>query len=105
MSLKERREAVFVDTDIANAMTSQALLLTVIRYPFIVDIFAYDDCDNGVDAVRTYCPPLDVFINRTDAIQTCKDYLDPAEESLEEESFEKIVVRQLLQYLTYNRTE
>ena len=66
---EEKREACYVSKEEAEKMTTPALLETVLQYPLLVDIFAYDDIATGFTMVSKYCPGIMTLINRNDAIK------------------------------------
>lgn len=101
MTPEERRRSSYVSQDVALEMDSYSLLITIIRYPYIVDIFAYDDSNEGIDAVRAYFPPLDVFLSRSDALEICNDYLGSIDENTPELIHDGNKVRLLLKYLSF----
>ena len=69
-----RRRASQVPDEILEHMTTDALLLTVLDYPFLVDIYAFDTIQMGYEAVRKHCNSLREFENRPDRLETLSRY-------------------------------
>ena len=59
-----------------EGMTTSALLTTVLDYPFLVDLLAFDSLQMGIDSVSNHFPGLPEFLSREDAAQTLEDYLE-----------------------------
>ena len=55
-SLEARREACYVSVEEADSMTTRALAQTVLDYPFIVDMYAFDSLAEGVETVSIRFP-------------------------------------------------
>lgn len=64
----EKRHACSVSVEEVMNMTTSALADTVINYPLLVDMYAYDTIEQGINAVNQYFPGLKEFINRPDAL-------------------------------------
>lgn len=75
LTLDERTAATDVSKAEAVKMTTPALLSTVLEYPFIIDMFAYDSPDEGISVLRSCFPPLDVLLQRKDITSTIDNYL------------------------------
>ncbi len=81
LSVSERKEVCRVEDSVAREMTTQALLRTVVNYPFILEIYCYDTIDMGIEAVRDVYPPLRELLERDDAAKAISDYLATAEDT------------------------
>lgn len=55
-------------------MTTYAVLITTLNYPFIINIYAYETINEGIDIVREYFPPLEELLTRDDASQVISLY-------------------------------
>ncbi len=75
LSIHERYTATSIDAAYVATMTTDAVLLSALNYPFIINIYVYDDINEGIEAVRLYCPALDELIGRSDAIAVVAGYL------------------------------
>jgi len=73
--VEEKREACYVSVDFARSTTTSALLETILSYPLLVDIFAFDSLSDGIDWVSGYFPCLSIFLNRDTAERTLIQYL------------------------------
>lgn len=75
MTLAERYEACYVSADVAKNMTTQALVETVLEYPFWVNVYAFDTLKKGIDMVSSYFPPLVELLEREDAANALNEYI------------------------------
>jgi len=86
-SLEARRAACFVSCEEAESMTTRALTDTVINYPFIVDIYAFDSIEDGIASVARHFPALTVLMGRSDAVialKECSDVYGKADQIIKE---------------------
>ena len=74
MTSAERYEACYVSADVAENMTTQALVETVLGYPFWVNVYAFDTLEKGIDVVSSYFPPLAELLKREDAANALAEY-------------------------------
>lgn len=93
MSPEERRTATYVDQAEAENMTTRALLITTLGYPFLIDMYCIgysSDCllpgntasalSNGIEIVAETFPPLKELLQRTDAVAQIDDLLEVMQE-------------------------
>ena len=69
-----RRSMSYLSLDYARLMTTDALFITVLEYPFLADIFAFDSLQYGVDLVKDFFPPLRELLDRSDASNIISGY-------------------------------
>lgn len=69
-----RRKACQVPDEILEHMTTDALLQTVLDYPFLSDMYAFNTIEMGYEAVRKHCNSLREFENRPDCLETLSRY-------------------------------
>lgn len=69
-----RRRACQVPDEILQHMTTDALLLTVLDYPFLNDIYAFNTIQMGYEAVRKHCNSLREFETRPDCLDALSRY-------------------------------
>ena len=69
-----RRKACQVPDEILEHMTTDALLQTVLDYPFLSDMYAFNTIEMGYEAVRKHCNSLREFENRPDRLETLSRY-------------------------------
>jgi len=81
-SLAEKIEVCHVPQMALDNMTTEALLETVLNYPLLGNIFAYDTPQKGFEAIREYC-------NGLQEIWTRPDLEEILEQKISEESFEE----------------
>lgn len=75
LTIEEKRQLTYVDRETAEKMTTNAILITTLNYPFIIDIHAFSDIEEGIETVKERFPPLDILISRDDATTVISDYL------------------------------
>ena len=56
-------------------MTTRALVETVLNYPYLINIYAYDSLTLGIEEVSEYFPGLQELLNRNDAIEVLEEFL------------------------------
>ena len=93
-----------VPSGLAETMTTRALLRTVLDYPFIVNIYAWDTPQQGIDKMRSRFEPLDIFLNRTDALTEVQLFLDgiDSEEDETENTIEYYIAGQIKKFILVN---
>lgn len=96
LSMDEKISLTRVDEEIVKSMTTEAVLITTLKYPFIVNIFAYGVANEGIDAVKEYCSPLAELLIRVDALQVVESYLQEADDT---ECVEYYVADNLREYI------
>lgn len=94
--LDEMIAACAVDENRLEAMTTPALLETVLHYPLLVNIYAYSSVEQGVDSVSSYFAGLPMLLARPDAL-TCMQAYAQAEATVD---VEQMYLKTLTQYLT-----
>ncbi|MCR4600099.1 MAG: hypothetical protein K5678_13830 [Acetatifactor sp.] len=65
-----------IPENIVDAMTTTALFESVISYPLIDGIFAYDNTYMGINAIRGRFYALDMFLLRKDALDILESELE-----------------------------
>ena len=85
-SVRARREASQVPEELLQKMTTDALLLTVLEYPFLVDIYAFNTLDMGYQSVKKQCNGLREFISRPDCMDALSRYCEKVSSLDEEEN-------------------
>lgn len=96
LSMADKIALSYVDESTVENMTTEAVLVTTLNYPFIVNIFAYGKIDEGIRVVQGYCSPLAELLERENAVQAICSYLDEKEDT---ESAEYIVADNLREYI------
>ncbi len=76
LTVEERVEASFVSEEESSKMTTEALLETILNYPYWINVYAYGNIRYGIDVVASYFPPLNEFLQREDALDVINNYLD-----------------------------
>jgi len=65
-----RLEACQIPEDVLNSMTTEALALTVVDYPYLSDIFVFNNPQEGLEYIRMNFNGLDTLLKRKDGAQT-----------------------------------
>lgn len=63
---RQKRIVSQVPEDILHAMTTEALLETVLNYPLLADIYAYNSTEMGIETVSEQFNGLKELLNRSD---------------------------------------
>lgn len=108
MEITEAVAKLGVPGETVDAMTTQTLCETVLSYPLIDSIFAYDDTHFGITATKGGFYALDAFLQRKDAVSCLDDALSEAEAKLpgadENERLRiedrKLIIKVLKNYIT-----
>lgn len=72
---EERYEACAVSESEVQGMTTRALVETVLNYPYLINIYAYDSLSLGIEEVSEYFPGVQELLNRSDATEVLEEYL------------------------------
>lgn len=73
-STSARRQASQVPDEVLEHMTTDALLLTVLDYPFLSDMYAFNTMEMGYKAVKKHCNGLREFEARSDCLDALSRY-------------------------------
>lgn len=76
LSVDERIAVASVDESILKNMTTRALVVTVVTNPYIVNVYAFGDVNDGIDIVRQSCVPLQYLLLRQDAFDKLQEFLE-----------------------------
>ena len=96
LSMDERIALSHVNEGIVEDMTTEAVLITTLQYPFIINIFAYSTVDEGIEVVKEYCSSLEELLIREDALLEITAYLNTTTNT---ESVEYYVAEKLWEYV------
>lgn len=88
LSTLQRRQACCISREAAERLTTEALLETVLRYPFLIDILAFDSIETGIEITIERFPALGVLLARSD-VEECFDYLESKQGQSEREEISK----------------
>lgn len=76
MTPDERFESCYISEEVVSRMTTEALVETVLNYPYFTNVYAYDSFDYGIEVVSEYCPALKELLSRAEAAEALQNYLD-----------------------------
>ncbi|MBP5235952.1 MAG: hypothetical protein J6128_00200 [Clostridia bacterium] len=74
-----KREMCYVSLDTAKKMTTNALFITVLNYPYLADLYAFDSLSLGLETVEDRFPPLAELLERKDAYSIISSYIQECE--------------------------
>lgn len=74
MTLEERLASCAVSQTEVKEMTTSALVETVLNYPYLLNIYAYNSIDEGIEMVSSHFPGLSELISRSDGIEALQAY-------------------------------
>lgn len=72
---QEMVAACYIPQQTIENMSTEALLETVLDYPLLIDIFAYDSTNLGIEMASKYLPGLPELLSRSDALQAVGAYM------------------------------
>lgn len=99
LSIQEKYMVASIDAADVSIMTTEAVLLSVLNYPFIINIYAYDNINDGIEAVSEYCMPLAELLLRDDAFLVITDYLQACVACEATGTSEYYVAKRIQQYI------
>lgn len=74
MTLEERLESCAVSQAEVKGMTISALVETVLNYPYLLNVYAYNSIDEGIQMVSSYFPGLPELVSRSDGAEALQAY-------------------------------
>lgn len=99
MTPSERRASCAVSQSEVEGMTTAALLTTVLDYPYLIDMFAFNSLQAGIDAVSAQFPGLPELLDRNDARRVLKEYMETSPYDEEDYDLKWQYARTLAEYL------
>ena len=66
-TLDKKIDACYVPLETVTNMTTEALVETILNYPLLINIYAYNSIEIGIEAVSTYFPAIEELLTRDDA--------------------------------------
>lgn len=76
---EQKLAACYVSPDELNCMTTDALVETVINYPLMIDIYAFESIDVGIEEVSTHFAGIEELFSRDDAVASLSNYCQQAQ--------------------------
>lgn len=74
MTLEERLASCAVSQAEVKGMTTSALVETVLNYPYLLNIYAYNSINEGIQMVSSYFPGLPELVSRSDGVEALQAY-------------------------------
>ena len=100
-TLERKINACHVPDQLLESMTTEALVDTVLNYPLLINMFAFNTLDAGVRSVASYFGGIDELFSREGAAEELRAYMASAEDELD---VKYICAKGLLRYITGNET-
>ena len=75
MTVDERLASCKVSKEEVDGMTTAALIETIVNYPYMINIYAYDSIEKGISMVSNHFPGLAELLSRSDAAVELNKYL------------------------------
>lgn len=105
-TLEEKIRACHVDEELLASMTTPALLETVLTYPLLVNIYAFNSIESGMKNVSMYFPGISLLAAREDVNGCLIEYAQAAAQRREETStISKLNMETLSRYLGVELSE
>ncbi len=73
-TLEEKIQACHVDEELLASMTTPALLETVLTYPLLVNIYAFNSTEGGIENLSLYFPGISLLAAREDINECLIEY-------------------------------
>lgn len=103
-SRDQRVAACHVDAELLESMTTRALVETVLTYPMLIDMYAYNTLQEGIEHVSQDFAGISILKERSDAAACLEEYLSSArQKSAAAVQIESIYADDLLQYVDANQ--
>ncbi|MDY2969812.1 MAG: hypothetical protein SOR83_07570 [Butyricicoccus pullicaecorum] len=74
MAVSERLDSCYVSLQEAKGMTTEALVETVVNYPYLVNMYAFDTLAEGIESVSSFFPGLAELLQRQDAVEALQKF-------------------------------
>ena len=81
-STTAKKRACYVSAQEAENMTTRALVETVVTYPYLVDIYAFNSPDLWFHGAKDRLPMLKELCGRPDAVETLRAFSANAQEDM-----------------------
>lgn len=73
---EEMYKACQIDTEILENMSTEELVKAVVDYPLMINVYAYDSMEQGVEALRRHFDGINELLERNDKIEGLCAYLE-----------------------------
>lgn len=99
-SHQEMIDACTIPENLIESLSTKELYELVIKYPLLIDMFAYDSENEGFDVIRGYFNGLEALLNREDIVNTLLDAYSNIElSSKDQDNFETLSKTQFLELM------
>lgn len=102
---EQKLAACSVPLSLVQRMTTKALVETVIKYPLLIDIYAYGSLREGIEVVSSYFCGLEELFSRHDATMHLEEYREQVMNEVGTTDIEYFYADSLLSYLTEEEPE
>ncbi|MBR6812321.1 MAG: hypothetical protein IKM51_03005 [Oscillospiraceae bacterium] len=99
MSVEQRLASCRVTQAEVEAMTTEALIETIVNYPYLVNIFAYDTIEMGIEMVSNHFPGIEELFERADCQSELSKFINKVGvfSSSKEEILKRIYALELME--------
>lgn len=99
-TLEEKIQACHVDEELLASMTTPALLETVLTYPLLANMYAFNSIEGGIENVSMYFPGISLLAAREDVNDCLIEYAQAVTQKREKTStISNLNVEMLSRYL------
>lgn len=102
LSQEQRIELCRVSDEEMEMMTTSALISTILEYPYIINIFAYDSIESGMDSLNDSFGGIDILLDRKDALDELEIYLNMVQGNNEGRGTDVIVLKTIIEVISSN---
>lgn len=101
-TLERKINACHVPDQLLESMTTEALVDTVLNYPLLINMFAFNTLDAGVRSVASYFGGIEELLARDDAVDKLRAYSASVDEQIRATDVKRICADALLRYIAEN---
>jgi len=86
--LKEQIDMMDVPEEYLISADAEELIKYVVNYPLLIDVFVYDNPEQGVEHIRNTCSALDELLKRDDALELINKALEDVSRYIDEDNIQ-----------------
>ena len=94
----EKRKVCKVPENTMEHMSTDALVDTVLNYPLLIDIYAYDTIEVGIKRISSYFQGIDILEKRSNARNVLLKYIKKAK--AQDDDIKLIYAKTIYNYLS-----
>ena len=101
-TLERKIDVCHVPAQLLESMTTEALVDTVLNYPLLINMFAFNTLDAGIRSVASYFGGIEELLARDDAVDKLRAYSASVDEQIRATDVKRICADALLRYIAGN---